>query len=200
MSPFQLTPASTQVLIIDMQERFLPAIPAIAADGACGRACRLLVEGAGVLQVPVTFSEQVPEKLGTTLAYLQQAAPSAPRLAKQHFSCQDDQGLQAALRSHGRGDLVIAGIEAQVCVLATAVDCLAAGYRVIVAADAIASRIDGHVPLAVQALVACGALVLPVEAVLMRLQRVAAGERFAPLIALVRASTPGAAPRPPRPA
>jgi len=56
MPSFALTPANTALLMIDMQERFLPAIPAIAVEQPCGRNCRILLAAAALLQVPVTIS------------------------------------------------------------------------------------------------------------------------------------------------
>ena len=55
---FSPTCADTTILLIDVQERFLPAIPGIAADQDCGRACCILLAGATLLNVPVTISAQ----------------------------------------------------------------------------------------------------------------------------------------------
>ncbi|MBA3686931.1 MAG: isochorismatase family protein, partial [Planctomycetes bacterium] len=140
MPTFAITPANASVLLIDVQERFVPSIPGIAPDQPCGRACRVLLEGATLLGVPVTISEQYPKGLGATLPQVLAAAPSASRLEKSHFSCGDDPGLSLHLDRLGREAVIIAGIEAHVCVLATVADLRARGRTVIVAADAVASR------------------------------------------------------------
>jgi nicotinamidase-related amidase len=178
--------ADSAVLLIDVQERFLPAIPGIAPDQACGRACRVLLEGANLLRVPVTISEQYPAGLGPTLPHLLAAAPAARRLAKTHFSCVDDPSFADHLARDGRRHVVVAGIEAHVCVLATVADLLAGGFAVIVADDAVASRSPAHRSTALAAMRDLGALVAPVESILFRLQRQAGTGCFKALSALVR--------------
>jgi len=71
-------------------------------------------------------------------------------------------------------------------VLATAADLLAQGRKVVVVGDAVASRRDDCRTMALQAARDLGALVLPAETVLFRWLRVAQGEAFKKVSALVR--------------
>jgi len=183
---FDLTPATAGLLLIDMQERFLPAIPSIAEDQPCGRSCRILLAAAQLLGVPTTISEQYPQGLGATLGYLAGANPAAVRMAKMHFSCCDDPALRDHLERSGRRQLVLCGIEAQVCVLTTAADLLGRGFQVVIAGDAVASRNPAHVPMALTAARDLGALVVPAETIVMRLQRVAGSGHFKALAQLIR--------------
>lgn len=187
MGAFDLRPDAAALLVIDVQERFLPAIPAIAGDQPCGRNLRILVQAAGLLGVPVTISEQYPKGLGPTLPdLLALAPPGHVRLAKTAFSCAGDPALATHLAGLGRPHLVLAGIEAHVCVLATAADLLAHGRQVTVAADAVASRSEANRDHALATLRQLGALVLPTEAIVLRLQREASGPTFKALSALIR--------------
>lgn len=181
-----LHPNTTAVLLIDVQERFLPAIPGIAPDQEVGRACRILLEGASLLGVPVTISEQYVKGLGPTLPHLLAAAPGATRLEKTHFSCVDDPGLANHLDRLGRRTVVIAGIEAHVCVLTTVIDLRARGFDVVVAADAIASRAPASREHALATMRQAGAIAVPVETILFRLQRQAGVGVFKQIAALVR--------------
>jgi nicotinamidase-related amidase len=183
---FDLTPANTGLLLIDMQERFLHAIPLMAEDQACGRNCRILLAAAQLLGVPATISEQYPQGLGQTVGFLTAANPAAVRLAKMHFSCCEDQALQAHLERSARSHLVLCGIEAQVCVLTTAADLISRGITVVVAGDAVASRNPEHVPMALAAARDLGALVVPTESIVMRLQRSAGSATFKALAQLIR--------------
>jgi nicotinamidase-related amidase len=183
---FDLTPANAGLLLIDMQERFLPAIPAMAEDQPCGRCCRILLAAAQLLGVPTTISEQYPQGLGATVGYLARANPAAVRMAKMHFSCADDPALLDHLERSGRRHLVLCGIEAQVCVLSTAADLLGRGFTVVIAGDAVASRNPAHVPMALAAARDLGALVVPTETIVMRLQRVAGSGHFKALAQLIR--------------
>jgi nicotinamidase-related amidase len=181
-----LTPQSSALLLIDMQERFVPAIPAIAEDQPVGRACRQLLEAARLLGVPTTISEQYPKGLGATLPYLAATAPDAPRFAKMHFSCAEDPALRAHLDALHRMEVVLCGIETHVCVLHTAADLLAQGRSVVVAADAVASRKDLHRDQALAALRDLGALLLPAESIAMRWTRVAGTPLFKQISALIK--------------
>ncbi|MBA3847550.1 MAG: isochorismatase family protein [Planctomycetes bacterium] len=183
---FSLTVTNSALLIVDVQERFQPAIPAIAPDQPCGRNCRILIEAARLLQVPVTLSEQYVKGLGPTLLHLTTAAGDAPRLEKTHFSCGDDPALAAHLAGLGRSHVVLAGIEAHVCVLATVADLLARGVRVVVAGDAVASRRDDNRLMALDAMRDLGALVVPTESILFRWQRQAGVGCFKQIAALVK--------------
>jgi nicotinamidase-related amidase len=181
-----LTPANSAVLLIDVQERFQSAIPAIAPDQPVGRNCRILVEAARNVGAAVLVSEQYPKGLGATLPHLVAAAGDAPRLAKTHFSCCGDETLLAAIDGLHREWWVLCGIETHVCVLATAADLLARGRRVVVVGDAVASRRDENRTMALQAARDLGALVLPTETVAFRWLRRAQGDAFKAVSALVR--------------
>ena len=172
--------------MIDVQERFLPAIPAIAADHPVGRNCGILLAAARLLTVPTIISEQYPARLGPTLPHLVAAHPDAQRLAKTHFSCAGDLQMQEAIDHLERKHIVLCGIEAHVCVLATAADLITRGFRVVVAGDAIASRDPNSRDLAIGALRDLGALVVPSESVVLRWQRQAGVGCFKQLSALIR--------------
>ncbi len=186
MDRFDLTPLNTTLLAIDLQERFVSIMPGIAADQPCGRTIRILLQAAQLLRVPVVISEQYPKGLGPTLPYVHEAAPGAAVFAKTHFSCAEDAVLNAGLADPQRSHVVICGVETHVCVLSTAADLLAGGRKVVIAADAVASRDPAHRELGLQALRDLGALVLPVESIVLRLQRQAGIGVFKQLSALIR--------------
>jgi len=187
MSTFDLRPDTSSLLVIDVQERFQPAIPVIAPDQPVGRALERLVAGARLLGVATRFSEQYVKGLGPTLPHLVAAAdPTVERHEKLQFSCLDDAPLTAALNTHLGRTLIVAGIEAHVCVLSTVADARAQGRSVVVAGDAVASRDPAHRDLALATMRDLGALVVPVESILFRWQRTAGNATFKAISALVR--------------
>lgn len=186
MPGFDLDAANSALLVIDVQERFLPAIPAIAPDQTVGRNCGILLAAARLLAVPTIVSEQYPKGLGSTLPHLVAAHPNAQRLAKTHFSCAGDPQMLATIDRLSRRHLVLCGIEAHVCVLASAADLIARGFQVTVAGDAIASREPASRDLAIGALRDLGTLVVPSESVVLRWQRQAGVGCFKQLSALIR--------------
>jgi len=186
MRPFELTAADSALLLIDVQERFVPAIPSVADGEPVGRCLKQLLSAAQLLAIPTVISEQYPKGLGTTLPYLSALAPQAPRLAKLHFSCVEDAHLRAALEALHRRTFVLCGLETHVCVLHTAADLLAAGHEVVIAGDAVASRSPAHRDLGLASMRDLGALVLPVESIVMRWLRVAGGPLFKQISALIK--------------
>lgn len=184
MDRFDLTTANASLLLIDLQDRFQSVIPAIAPDQPIGRQARILRDGATLLNLPITISEQYPKGLGATLPHL--VTPGAAVFPKTHFSCVEDPALKEHLADSQRTHVIIAGIEAHVCVLGTVADLIASGRWVVVAADAVASRDPTHAAWALEAMRSLGALTLPVESILFRLQRQAGVGAFKPLSALVR--------------
>ncbi|MFZ5609533.1 MAG: hydrolase [Pseudomonadota bacterium] len=177
---------TAHLMLIDVQERLFPVIH--DGEAMCANALRL-VRGAAILGVPVTVSEQYVKGLGATLAPLRAVAPDAPRFEKMHFSAARNDAIRdhvARLAINGRDHLVLAGIEAHVCVLQTALDFIAQGHNVTVVADAVASRTPANHRLALDRLARAGAHVASTEMVLFEWTRVAGTERFRAISKLIK--------------
>ena len=152
---------AAQVLLVDVQERLLPAMAnpqEVAANAA------LVLHAAQAMGVPVTVSEQYPKGLGPTVPALRQAAGGEP-IEKIEFSCLRNPALADRLRGLGRRQLVVAGIEAHVCVLQTVADARAEGFEVFVVADATGSRKPESRERATARMAAAGAEIVTAEMV-----------------------------------
>lgn len=174
------------LLLVDMQERLLPAM----TGGAEAEArCAILLRAARALHVPVTVSEQYPKGLGRTVPGLAAELGNAPVFEKTAFSCWRDQGLKDHLIVHheaGRPLVILAGIESHVCVMQTAADLAAAGFGVFAVADAMASRAPSSHGLALDRLRQNGVAVVNTEMVVFELLGQAGTAEFKALSALVR--------------
>nr|VFJ72483.1 MAG: Nicotinamidase-related amidase [Candidatus Kentron sp. FW] len=137
---------SSCLLIVDVQEKLTPAIHNrnIVIDH-----CAWLMEAANVIGVPLLVSEQYPAGLGPTVSPLRELAPRDAFMEKVHFSCVSAPECASRIDTLGRNQVIIAGIEAHVCVLQTALDLAASGRQVFVVADAISSRDQRNVELAI---------------------------------------------------
>lgn len=134
----RLTPETTLLLVIDMQERLQPLI---ADDANVRKQAAALAEGARLLGVPVFVTEQYPKGLGATVPELRAAVEaSGGVLEKTAFSCGADESIAARITAAARPNIVLAGVEAHICVLQTALDLTDAGFSVFLAEDAIGSR------------------------------------------------------------
>lgn len=124
------------LLLIDLQERLLPAID----DGAAlVEQAAWLVQVAQRLDVPVIATEQYPKGLGATEAGLRALLPSAGLREKLHFSAAAGAGL-FDLPGGERQQFIVCGAETHVCVLQTVLGLLAAGREVFVVDEAVGSR------------------------------------------------------------
>ena len=171
------------LLVVDVQERLWPVIDAREAVGAN---LHRLLEGARILEVPVVLSEQYPKGLGPTIAAVRDKAPGATVVAKTAFSCGGEPAIVEGLRRHDRDTLVVAGIEAHVCVLQTALDFLARGYRVHVVADAVSSRAAANRAIALDRMARAGVQVSCTESVLFEWMAEAGSDAFRRVQALLK--------------
>ncbi|HYE50861.1 MAG TPA: isochorismatase family protein [Azospirillaceae bacterium] len=129
-----LTAPDSVLALVDFQGRLMPAID--HGSWVQSRAL-LLARAARLLSVPVLATEQNPAGLGHTAADL--AAQVDRTVEKSCFdSCRAPDFL--SVLPEGRRTIVLAGVEAHVCVLQTAFGLKAAGYRAVIAADAVGSR------------------------------------------------------------
>jgi len=177
----------SQLLIVDVQEKLLPAI---AGKDRVVERCVRLVRAARLLGLPITLSEQYPQGLGPTVDPIREAyANSGFVVDKVEFSCLKNQPLRDRLhelRRQGRPQVVIGGIEAHVCVLQTAIDLEAQGFEAFVVADAVGSRAKASRKLAVDRLSKSGVDVVDSEMVLFEWLERAGTPAFKDLQALIK--------------
>src|SRR5690606_29414005 len=133
-----LNAETTALIVIDLQEKLVPAIE--GADAVLANTHKLL-ELAKVLSLPTFVTAQYAKGLGPTVPQIS-AATSAKTYDKVCFSCFGDEPFLSAVREQmpAGASLLLAGVESHICVLQTALGGLSAGFDVHVAADAVGSR------------------------------------------------------------
>ncbi len=171
---------SSSLLVVDVQEKLLAHIPVAEL---LVENCRKLVQAARLLQVPVFATEQYPKGLGPTPSPLAELLPE--RTEKLRFSCSECLGWGPASQAE-RHQVVVAGIEAHVCVLQTVLDLMSLGYRVYVPADAVASRKKVDWKFALDRLAAAGATVTTTESILFEWCETAEAPEFKEISRLVK--------------
>lgn len=124
------------LVLVDFQEKLMPAI---AHQELVIKEAQRLAKIANLLDIPIFATEQNPERLGQTIDALFPLCDT--RLEKVHFDACALQGLSEAIPP-GRSQVVIAGCEAHVCLLQTALSLLHLGHDVFVVAEASGSRRD----------------------------------------------------------
>ena len=171
------------LVVIDIQEKLVAAMKDKVAERMIASAV-ILVETAKEFALPIVVSEQYRRGLGPTVPAVAGSLGGIDALEKLHFDCIGDDALAARIAGTGKKTIIIAGIEAHVCVFQTALSLLARGFRVVVASDATASRRKHDWEYALRALAGAGAAVYPTETIsFMLMERAGTPEfkRLAPL-------------------
>jgi len=176
-----MSAADTALLVIDVQEKLVPKI--LHADAlVCNIA--FLIDGARLLGMPVAATEQYPRGLGATVPELAKRLPQRPD--KVAFSCCAIPAVVDGFRTAARPKVMLAGIEAHVCVLQTALDLLAADFRVYIPADAVGSRYAIDHEFALRRLERAGAVVTTTETAIFEWVGGAGHPQFKQISALVQ--------------
>ena len=196
-----LDAAESQLVLVDYQAKLMPAIFESAAVVA--NAVRL-GQIAQLMAVPVWGTEQNPSRLGQNLPELR--ALCGQTLSKMHFSAVEE-GLSEWLRPPAkapagnarslpkhlqkppdpqRSMIVMAGCEAHVCLLQTALDLLEDEFDVWVVTDACSSRTERNRDAACDRLAGAGAELVTTEMVAFEWLRTAEHADFKGVLGLVK--------------
>ena len=163
------------LVLIDFQERLFPHV--YEHQRVLAR-IDLLLFAANLLQIPLVLTEQYPRGLGGTIEEIRNASPQVQPLEKMSFSCVAAPGFRDRLFDLKRDQIVLAGIEAHICVAQTALDLAARGENVYVVADATASRRPLDAQIAMQRLDRSGLTITTAEAVVFEWLRRAGTDEF----------------------
>jgi nicotinamidase-related amidase len=175
--------ARSVLLLVDLQESYRGKLH---AEERLVRAARQLLGAAAELDLPVVVTEQYPKGLGPTRAEVAAAIPAAAaRFEKTSFSALGAPGLREHLLGLGRDQVVVAGIETQVCVSQTVHDLLALGLQVHLPGDAVSARFPFEHEAGCAKMLASGAVPGCVEGVLFEWLRDARAPEFKAIHRLV---------------
>lgn len=143
-----------------------------------------LIKGMHVLGIPVLVTEQNP--LGPTIPEIADLLPGIRAIAKDSFSCCDEEKFMSAVGAMNRKQILMTGIEAHVCIYQTAMDLLALGYEVQVAADAVSSRTALNRKIGIRKLRDRGAILTSAEMALFELLKTAADPKAKDLFKIIK--------------
>lgn len=133
----KLSPQDSLVLMIDIQEKLVGMLEKNIIVEKASK----LVKAANILQIPVIVTEQYPKGLGATVPEVSQnLAENTETFEKVTFSALDTEGVLEKIKSYGKKQIVLFGIETHICVHQTCAALLEQGYEVYIIKDACASR------------------------------------------------------------
>ncbi len=145
-----------------------------------------LIKGIQVFRIPILWLEQNPQGLGPTIPEIADILSDVQPISKMSFSgCQND-GFMQALKALNCKQILIAGIEAHVCVYQTATELVDLGYEVQVVTDAVSSRNVEDKQIGLQKMRDSGISLTSVETALFELLKIAEGEPFKEILKIVK--------------
>ncbi len=173
----------TCFILIDVQERLFPHID---QHLELLDKLKVLVQGIHLLRLPMLVTEQYTKGLGTTIPALAELLSEVEIFEKMSFSCCDEPRLMIKLHETQKQNVVLAGIEAHVCVLQTVLDLRENGYNPIVVADAVSSRRAFDKQIALDRIKREGGIITTTESLLLELCRTSATDTFKRISALIK--------------
>lgn len=176
------------LIVVDIQDRLLPAMPEAALADVM-RNAQILIAAAAQLGLPIVVSQQYPRGLGTTARPIEDAlagAPAVHRFDKLEFSAAAAPAFAQLAPALGRDQWILCGMESHVCVYQTARDLVARGGAVHVCADAVCSRTAANRELGLGLMARAGAIVSSTEASVFDLLGRAGSDEFRALSRVIK--------------
>jgi nicotinamidase-related amidase len=170
-------------LIIDIQERLFPHI--YKHDLIAGNTATL-IRGLKILELPLILTQQYTVGLGETISVIKKSMPEFAPVEKNCFSCCDEPLFMESLKKLDKKFVIIAGMEAHVCVLQTVLDLLANNYIPVVIENCISSRKNRDKKTAVERMRQEGAIISTYESILFELTRFAGTSQFKEISKIVK--------------
>ena len=185
------------LVVIDFQGKLVHMVhrPALVLEST-----RRLMRLADLFSVPVVLTEQYPKGIGPTEASVREVfdALTVPKffMEKTAFGCCGDTDFETLLQQArptlrpGQRQIVIAGIEAHVCVMQTVLELLSSGQEVHLCWDAVSGRGEEHRRHALERMAAAGATITNHESVAFEWARDKNHPQFKALSALMKEGQP----------
>jgi nicotinamidase-related amidase len=168
------------LVVIDMQEQLLPVI---AEKERIIDNVLKLVKFAWIIRLPILLTEQ--ENLGKTTSEIRAELKEIRPITKLEFDCFQSRAFAEHVGRLNRSTLIIAGIEAHICVAQTALHALV-GHRVHVVSDAISSRSLHNRKVALDRMGKAGVTITSTEMVIYELLEKAGTDQFREALRLVK--------------
>lgn len=177
---------TSRLVIVDMQEKLASAMAPEAMQSVV-KNCSLLIQAAALLEIPTLYSEQYPKGLGPTIPELAELLSGKPRMEKISFSCCDEPAFCRHI-TKDRPQIVLAGMEAHICILQTALGLKQqdANRDIFIAEDAVISRNASAKMNAMERLREAGIIVSNSESIVFEWLGKAEGEVFKQISRLLR--------------
>ena len=145
-----------------------------------------MIRGCQIFNIPIVWTEQVPEKMGETIPLISSHLLDIRPISKQSFSCCGEPAIAQTIHSLNRNQAMITGIETHICVYQTVRDLLEDGFETEVIVDAVSSRTKENMDLGLIRMKDIGAGWMSTEMALFELQKEAGNKQFKQIQNLIK--------------
>jgi len=173
----------SQLVIVDMQTKLSSVMTDHIPDVV--KKCAILLQSAALLEIPTIFTEQYPKGLGPTVPELALYMAGKKPVEKTVFSCCGEPAFNRQLLGDHQ-QVILAGMEAHICLLQTALDLLAQGKTVFVLEDAVISRNPENKRNALNRMREAGVIISNTESLVFEWLDLAEGDAFKKISQLIR--------------
>jgi nicotinamidase-related amidase len=181
--PSLLRREDTLLVIVDVQTRLLNVM---FEKERLISSCSKLIQSAKLLEIPMVMTEQYPGGMGRTDPRILELIEGIGAIEKMSFSCCGVLDFDQKIKSAGRKQIVLIGIESHICVLQTVHDLLHQGYFVYLPYDGLSSRKEGDYRNALDRMRQAGAIIGSVESAVFELMEKAGTPVFRQISKIIK--------------
>jgi len=146
-----------------------------------------LLQCCKLLSMPVVWLEQNPKGLGVTIPEISELLSGSFTVnEKSHFNALFEQPINEAIKSTGKKQWLVAGIEAHICVYQTVLGLINEGFEVEVVTDCISSRLQSNIEVAVQKMQSKGCAITSLEMCIYELMKDSKSEEFKKVLSVIK--------------
>lgn len=145
-----------------------------------------LIKSFKIMEIPILLTEQYPQGMGKTDESITELLKGTEAIEKICFSCMGKDEFTKKMKSLGKDQVVLCGIESHICVLQTALDLLHQGYFVYVPYDGISSRKESDYRNALDRIQKEGVVIGSVESAIFELLKTADSPAFKQILDIIK--------------
>lgn len=168
-------------ILVDYQEKL---VSAISNNETITQKIKTLINGLQILNIPIIVSEHYPKGLGNTIKEIQTENISTH--SKTSFSVFNEPTLKKEINQLDRQQVILAGLEAHICLLQTAIQMKHHGFEVFVPEEAIGSRTEENKANAIARLKANNINITNVESIFFEIMQDAKHPHFKEISKLIK--------------
>lgn len=180
---YLLNPEDTILLVIDIQEKLWNVM---YNKEEIEKNSLLLIEMANRTGIPVLMTEQYKKGIGPTIKAVEEKLKGSEGIEKHCFNCFDVEAFNERLASLQKKTLLIAGMEAHICVLQTALTAREQTYKVHVVADATGSRTEKNHKIGLERMRDAGCTITSAEAAVFEVIKEAGSPLFKEMLKIIK--------------